>query len=412
MNPFELHIPTKIYFGQEKRTDFFDELTQYGKKALLVTGGGSVKKMGYLDEVEESLKSAGIRPVNFEGIEPNPHSQTINRAASAGKRAGVDFVLAFGGGSVMDASKAISGLIYNDADDIWPYTVSQEKHLAMKGALPVATIPTTAATASEVTPHAVISNPEVKGKAPVSYPFFKPSASWLNPAYHTSLPITTTRDGASDILSHVFENYLLGGSDSDLADRYSESVMLTVLETLPKVEEDPGNEHLRGQLLWASTMALNGMQIAGRKPGPFTMHSLEHALSGENPDLAHGRGLATLYPAYFRWLWENDRVRDRLALLGYRLFDLPRENTKTDALNFISTFEEWLKENHLYQRLSDVGISKESFGSIADYAIKTYGGGENQLSAAGLLTRGNIIEIFEKTEEQTEEPTRKASLAK
>lgn len=410
MNPFELHIPTKIYFGKEKRTDFFDELSQYGKKALLVIGGGSVKKMGYLKEVEESLKSAEIHAVIFEGIEPNPHSQTINKAASIGRKEKVDFVLAFGGGSVMDASKAISGLIYNDADDIWPYTVSQKKYRTMKGALPVATIPTTAATASEVTAHAVISNPEVSGKAPISYAFFKPSASWLNPAYHTSIPKTTTRDGASDILSHVFENYLLGGSDSDLADRYSESVMLTVLETLPKVEKNPENEHLRGQLMWASTMALNGMHIAGRKPSPFTMHSLEHALSGTNPDLAHGRGLATIYPAYFRWLWGNDRVRDRLALLGYRLFNLPRDNTKIDALNFISKFEEWLKENHLYQRLSDVNIDRESFGSVADYAIKTYGGGDDQLSAAGPLTREDIIEIFEKTEEQTEEYAHKKSL--
>lgn len=411
MNPFELHIPTKIYFGKEKRTDFFDELNQYGKKALLVIGGGSVKKMGYLNEVEESLKSSGIQAVLFEGIEPNPHSQTINKAASIGIKEKVDFVLAFGGGSVMDASKAISGLIYNNENDIWPFTLSQEKYQAMKGALPVITVPTTAATASEVTPHAVISNPDVKGKAPVSYPFFKPSVSWLNPAYHTSIPLTTTRDGASDILSHVFENYLLGGNDSDLADRYSESVMLTVLETLPKVEKNPENEHLRGQLMWASTMALNGMHIAGRKPSPFTMHSLEHALSGVNPDLAHGRGLATIYPAYFRWLWENDRVRDRLALLGYRLFNLPRDNTKIDALNFISKFEEWLKENHLYQRLSDVNIDRESFGSVAEYAIKTYGGGDDHLSAAGPLTREDIIEIFEKTEEQTEEYAHKKSLA-
>lgn len=400
MNPFELHIPTRIYYGKEKASAFFGQLPSYGKKALLLIGGGSVKKLGFLDDVQNHLKENGTDFVLFEGIEPNPHSQTINRAAEAGKKANVDFVLAFGGGSVMDAAKAIAGLIHDDLDDIWPYTVGGEKYRQMKGALPVATIPTTAATASEVTPNAVISNPDVKGKSPVSYPFFKPAASWLNPAYHTTLPITTTRDGAADILSHVFENYLLGGNGSPPADRYSEGIMQTVLENLPKIEDDPQNEDLRGQLLWVSTLALNGMQGAGRKPAPFTLHSLEHALSGENPDLAHGRGLATLYPAYFRWLLENGRAADRLAQLGNRLFDITQNDTELAATEFIEEFENWLRKNDLYQSLSDVGISEKSFGDVADYAIQTYSGGMGELSAAGPLTRENIIEIFEKTEEQ------------
>ncbi|CAN5271191.1 iron-containing alcohol dehydrogenase [soil metagenome] len=403
MNPFELHIPTKLYFGKDKANAFFEHLPSYGKKSLVVIGGGSVKKLGYLKLVDELLQKNNITPVLFEGIEPNPHAQTINQAAEIGKQENVDFVLALGGGSVMDASKAIAGLIHDDLDDIWRYTVGGPKHCQMKGALPVICIPTTAATASEITAHAVISNPEVNGKSPVSYPFMKPSASWLNPAFHISLPLAATRDGASDILSHVFENYLLGGNDSDLADRYSESVMETVLHTLPKLELDPENEHLRGQMMWASTMALNGMQIAGRKPAPFTLHNLEHALSGYNHNLAHGRGLAILYPAYFRWLLDNNRVIDRMALLAKRLFGISHQDQKQTALAFIEKFEGWLKQNHLYERLSDVGIYEDSFGSVADYAIKTYGGGRDKLSAAGPLTRKNIIEIFNMTEEQVKE---------
>lgn len=400
MNPFELHIPTRIYYGKEKASSFFGHLPEYGKKLMLVIGGGTVKRLGFLDEVQDQLKKNGLEWVLFEGIEPNPHSKTINKAAKIGKEENVDFVLALGGGSVMDASKAIAGMIHDDLDDIWPYTVGGPKYKQITGALPVACIPTTAATASEVTAHAVISNPEVKGKSPISYPFMKPLASWLNPAYHTSLPLNTTRDGASDILSHVFENYLLGGNESDLADRYSEGVMETVLDTLPKLELDPENEHLRGQMLWASTMALNNMQIAGRKPAPFTLHNLEHALSGQNPDLAHGRGLAILYPAYFRWLLKNGRVVDRFALLAKRLFGVSKSNQQESALAFIEKFEGWLKENGLYERLSDQDIPKETFGDVADYAIKIYGGGKDQLSAAGPLTRSDIIELFEMTEGQ------------
>ncbi|TVR36729.1 MAG: iron-containing alcohol dehydrogenase, partial [Balneolaceae bacterium] len=176
MNPFELHIPTRIYFGEEKKESFFDQLTEYGSNVLLVIGGGSVKRLGFLDKVLKSLEHRDIKVTLFEGIEPNPHAQTIDKAAALGKNEKVDFVLAFGGGSVMDASKAIAGLIHDNENEIWPYVLGEPKYKKMKGALPVAAIPTTAATASEVTAHAVISNPEVKGKSPVSYPFMKPSA--------------------------------------------------------------------------------------------------------------------------------------------------------------------------------------------------------------------------------------------
>jgi len=399
MNSFEVHIPTHLFFGSDKSDNFFDKLSDVGSNALIVIGGGSVKRTGYLDEVTSHLTKRSINWTLFEGIEPNPHAQTIDRAAAIGKERGVDFVLAFGGGSVMDASKAIAGLIHCDQENIWPFVLGEPKYKKLTGALPVATIPTTAATASEITPHAVISNPKVKGKSPISYSFFKPIASWLNPAYHTSLPLETTRDGASDIFSHVIENYLLGGNDSPLADRYSEGIMKTVFETLPKVVKDPENEALRGDLLWASSLALNNIQVAGRVPSVFILHNLEHALSGYNPELAHGRGLATLYPAYFKWLMENNRVVDRLALLGNQLFDIEIENQDEAAAECIAMFEEWLKENDLYQRLSDVDIPSEAFSEIADYAIRVYGGGE-PLDAAGELGKREIIEIFEKTEEQ------------
>ncbi len=399
MNPFEVHIPTRIYFGEEKAANFFDRLHDYGTHAFIIIGGGSVKRLGFLEEVTSHLEKRNMEFTLFEGIEPNPHAQTIDKAAALGKENEVDFVLALGGGSVMDASKAIAGLIHDSEKEIWPFVLGEPKHKTMQGALPVATIPTTAATASEVTPHAVISNPGVKGKSPVSYPFFKPSASWLNPAYHTSIPLETTRDGASDILSHVFENYLLGGNDSPPADRYSEGIMQTVIETLPLVEKDPENKALRGQLLWSSTMALNTMQVAGRKLFAFIMHNLEHALSGYNPDLAHGRGLAILYPAYFKWLMENNRAIDRLALLGEKLFSIDSVSQDKAAVEFITRFENWLNENGLYHRLSDVNIPESDFDEIADYAIKVYGGG-NPLDAAGPMNKSDIIEVFKKTEEQ------------
>ncbi|TVQ65580.1 MAG: iron-containing alcohol dehydrogenase [Balneolaceae bacterium] len=396
MNSFEVHIPTHIFFGKEKKAAFFDAVSLRSKQLLLVIGGGSVSKTGYLDEVLAELADRDIKVTLFEGIEPNPVALTIDKAAQLGLEKGVDAVLAFGGGSVMDASKAIAGLIHDRENEIWPFVLGEPRYKTMRGALPVAAIPTTAATASEVTPHAVISNPSVKGKSPVSYPFFKPFASWLNPAFHTSIPAETTRDGASDIFSHVIENYLLGGNDSPLADRYSEGVMETVIETLPLAIAEPGNEAYRGRLLWASTMALNTMQVAGRVPSVFILHNLEHALSGYNHQLAHGRGLAILYPAYFKWLMERDRAVDRLALLGERLFGLDRKNDDETAAEFIAMFEQWLQENGLCHSLTDVDIPEEAFDEIAAYAIRVYGVGK-PLNACGEMTASDITEIFRMT---------------
>lgn len=400
MKPFEVHIPTYIYFGKEKKGRFFDHLKKLGDNALVVIGGGSVKRTGYLDEALKELKNRSVETTLFEGIEPNPHAATIDKAAEIGRKENVDFVLAFGGGSVMDASKAIAGLIHDNEKEVWPFVLGEPKYKTMKGAIPIATIATTAATASEITPHAVISNPEVKGKSPVSYSFFQPATSWLNPAYHTSIPLETTRDGASDIFSHVIENYMLGGNSSPVADRYSEGIMLEVIETLPLVVKDPENEALRGQLAWASTLALNTIQVAGREPSVFILHNLEHSLSGYNPDLAHGRGLAILYPAYFKWMMENNRAVDRLARLGRVLFGIESKSEDETAAEFIAMFENWLQKNGLYHRLSDVNIPENAFSEIADYAIQVYGNGK-PLDALGVLDKEGIVEIFHKTEEQT-----------
>lgn len=402
MKDFEIHIQTQLLFGAGKEREFYKRLEALGKRIFIVIGGGSVKRLGYLDRVREGLEKENISVQVFEGIEPNPTAGTINNAAKEAAGFSADVILALGGGSAMDAAKAVAGLVYAGEEDIWPYVLGEPKAGRMEGALPVAAIPTTAATASEVTPHSVISKPEIKGKSPISYPFLRPAVSWLNPDFTLELPLTPTRDGASDILSHVFENYLLGGNQSPLADYYSEGVMATVLETLPLVAAEPDNYELRARLLWASNLALNGYQMAGRQPAGFVMHGIEHAISGFYHNIAHGRGLATIYPAYFRWLWKHDRCRDRLAQLGERLFDIDNSDISYASLSFIARFEEWLKSNELYQSLSDLGVSPDNFDAIAEYAVKTYGDG-SQMQGSGGITKDDIVDIFELCEQQTAE---------
>lgn len=399
MLPFELHTPTRLYFGHAFGPKFALQIAQSAKRVLIVTGGGSVERLGYLDQVKGHLDSAGITWHHERGVEPNPHAATVNRIAAVGREWGAEAVLAVGGGSVMDATKAIGGLIANRETDIWAFVVGSPRRGQLIASLPVFCVPTTAATASEVTPYAVISHPPVKGKSPVTSPNFKPVASWLNPAFTADVPLETTRDGASDILSHVFENHLLGGNASPLADAISEGVMKTVMEALPAVTADLRDLDARARLMWASTVALNGYPTAGRQPSAFILHNIEHAMSGVNPDLAHGRGLAVLYPAYFRWLWDAGRARDRFARLGRELFGLPGDD-EAAGTGFLDRFESWLLDNGLHQSAPSVGVPAEWYGDVADYAVRIYGDGA-QIPALGPVTQADIVTILTMTERQT-----------
>jgi alcohol dehydrogenase YqhD (iron-dependent ADH family) len=409
MNDFFVHIPTKLYFGSSQKENFITEVRSLGKNVLMVTGGGSIKKHGFYDPMVSALRETGIELFEFSGIEPNPLSSTINKCAEMFFTKSIDSVIAFGGGSVMDAAKGIASLLYikkmQDEGsfkelplDIWHYVLGSDGVGSIPGSLPVIAIPTTAATASEVTPYAVISNIQTQGKAPIAYEFIKPKVSYFDPEYTTRLPEHTTQDGAADILSHVFENYLLGGSDAPLTDRYCESVILTVIETLPMVLEDPFNTKYRGTLLWASSLALNGFHIAGRESGPFILHAIEHSMSAVNHDLAHGRGLATLYPAYFRWLWNRGRAQDRLSRLGKNIFNL-QDSSGLSGLHFIEQFEMWLSKCGLLQSAKDLGFTNEDYEKIADYTIRTYGDG-NSIEVLGEMTHSDIVEILTMTESQ------------
>ncbi|MEN9840743.1 MAG: hypothetical protein RL376_543 [Verrucomicrobiota bacterium] len=399
MNPFSFHLPTQIFFGADQGAAFSSAISRLGRHAFIVTGSGSVVRLGYLAEIEQGLKDAGIKTTHFAGIEPNPEAVTVNRATAELRTAGCDFVVAVGGGSAMDAAKAIAALAATDGEtDIWPYTLGGTKAFQLKAALPLACVATTAATASEVTPYSVISHRSSHGKSVLGHDFLKPSVSWLNPRFTVAVPATVTADGAADILSHVLENYLLGGSASPMADRHSEGVMLTVLETLPKQLAALGNEALRGHLLWASTLALSGLQGAGRNESGFPMHSIEHSMSGVRPELAHGRGLATIYPAYFRWLLAHGRATERFAQLGQRLFGLSGD-APTCANGFVTAFERWLAANGLRQSAASLGFTEADFTRVADYAVKTYGDGQS-IDALGPITRDEIMQILADTARQ------------
>lgn len=376
MESFVLNIPTEIHFGANSFAPFIDSLKKY-RKPLIVLGGGSVKRLGYLSQLTEKLPNYVV----FEGIEPNPLASTIDRATKLAREEGVDCVIGFGGGSVMDAAKAIAAMVASatSEDSIWDYVLGSKKAMSLASALPIVAIPTTAATASEVTPFSVISNPETKGKSILVHEFIKPRVAYINPDYTLSLGVIVTADGAADILSHVFENYLLGGISSKITDRYCEAVIATVMETLPQLlakisancsstqTVDPDAQALRSELMWSSTLALCGIQMAGRPATPFVLHAIEHSMSGENHKLAHGRGLASLYIPYLNLLWERDVARDKISLLSERV-------AKGSGRDFIDYLAKWLTDNNLIDK--DYGIKAEQVDNIAKYCLNVYNQGQ------------------------------------
>lgn len=399
MHSFVFRLPTGLYFGSDQGAAFAGEVAGAGRSAFVMSGGGSVARLGHLAEVVRLLEKAGLRVTQFSGVEPNPDAETVNRATTQLRAAGCDLVVAVGGGSTMDAAKAVAALAATPGeDDVWPFTVGAARSGALAAALPICCVPTTAATASEVTPYAVISRRAVGAKSVLAHEFLKPRASWLNPRFTTAVPMVATADGAADILSHVLENYLLGGDASPLADRHAEGILLTVMEVLPRLRGAPADEGLRAQLLWASTLALCGLECVGRSGSAYPLHAIEHAMSGVRPELAHGRGLATLFPAYFRWLLEHGRATARLARLGEKLFGLAGDETAR-AGGFVVAFERWLQAQDLRQSARSLGLSGADFDRVADYAVTTYGNGFS-LDVLGPMTREDIVAVLADTERQ------------
>ncbi|MCK4872748.1 MAG: iron-containing alcohol dehydrogenase [Phycisphaerales bacterium] len=390
MQPFQLHIPTRIIFGKGSLSAVGDSTKPLGDSAMVVIGGGSVERSGALHTVLDSLGHADITTHVFRGIEPNPHHDTVNRAAREASEENVNVIVALGGGSVMDAAKGIAAMTLKESGDcdVWDYVLGGSKRDRLDAALPIVAVPTTAATASEVTPYAVISNVDLPGKAPLSHECLKPTIAVMDPALTHTVSAATTADGGADIISHVLENYLLGGNDSPFADRHSEAVMLTVIENLPIALREPEHAEARANLFWASTLALSGLQGAGRTPSEFILHAIEHAMSAYQPALSHGRGLATLFLPYLRWLLAHHRAMERLDQLGDRLFNL------RDAEAFIERFNDWLSQVGLRQSAVECGLAASQFQAVADYACRTYGT-DGVMNALGPMTPRDVVAILE-----------------
>jgi len=385
---------TKLIFGAGEFEKLGTEAAAVGKKALIVTGKSSTKRTGVLDKAVSLLKVAGVSSTVFDEIEPNPRSKTVDRAAEILKEKGCDFVIGLGGGSPMDASKAIA-VVASAGGSIWDYIYSNpDKEMReVTSVLPIVTVPTLAATGSEANGGSVITNWETNEKAPLIHPLMYPVFSIVDPELGASVPADYTGDGGIDIISHVMETYFSSSVKTPLQDRFSEGVIRTVMDHLGLAMTNGNDIDARSHLSWASSVALSGIVNAGRLGG-FPMHAMEHSISAHY-DISHGRGLAILMPHLMRYTAEV--APDKYVLFAKNVFFVDTDSMSPEAAidAGITKFTEWMKQTNVYFTLSDVGIDSEKFEIMADDIIRVSGYGNDYIDNARKLHKEDIIKIFE-----------------
>ncbi len=363
MNEFTFYNPTKLIFGKGQVEQLKELVPQYGKKVLLVYGGGSIKKSGLYDQVTAVLNDIDAEVFELAGVEPNPRLTTVRRGVDICKEEGIDFLLAVGGGSVIDCTKAIAAGAKYDGD---AWDLVTKKAFASE-ALPFGTVLTLAATGSEMNAGSVITNWETNEKygwgSPVTFPQF----SILDPENTFTVPKNHTIYGMVDMMSHVFEQYFHNATNTPLQDRMCESVLKVVIETAPKLINDLENYELRETILYSGTIALNGMLQMGYR-GDWGSHNIEHAVSAVY-DIPHAGGLAILFP---NWMKHNLNVNPaRFAQLAERVWNVdPEGKTQEEvALEGIEKLREFWSSIGAPSRLADYDIDDSKLDLIADKAM-------------------------------------------
>ena len=323
MNAFSFYNPVKLIFGKGQLEAAKTELPKFGKKVLLVYGGGSIKNNGLYDEVIQMLSEADLEVFELSGVEPNPRISTARKGIEICKKEGIEMILAVGGGSVIDCTKLIAcGAKYDG--DAWDFV---SRKAQPKEALPFGTILTLAATGSEMNAGSVITNEETQEKYGWGSPLSFPQFSILDPTYTLSVPENHTVYGIVDMMSHIFEQYFNDASNTPVQDRMCEGVLKAVIETAPKLMEDLQSYEHRETILFAGTMALNKFLEMGYR-GDWGSHNIEHAVSAVY-DIPHAGGLAILFP---QWMRHNVKVNpERFAQMAVRVFDVdPTGKSQSD----------------------------------------------------------------------------------
>ena len=362
MENFTFYAPTYFAFGKDTENETGKYVSRFGgSKVLIHYGGGSVVRSGLLERVKDSLKNEGIDFVELGGVRPNPRSGLVYEGIELCRKEQVDFIVAVGGGSVIDSSKAIAaGVLYDG--DFWDY---YEGGIVEK-ALPIGTVVTISAAGSEGSADSVITKEEGMFKRATTGEALRPKFTIMNPALTQTLPAYQTACGITDILAHLYERYLTNTSEVEVTDRMIEALMMTMIHEGPRVIEDPNNYQARANIMWAGMMAHNNSCGVGRTQD-WTSHDIGHELSALY-DCAHGAGLAVVMPAVFTYNLQHDV--NRFAQVAARVWGCQMDfsNPERTALEGIEALRRFLTSLGMPRNFAELGANPEDIEKLAHTA--------------------------------------------
>ena len=389
---FEFQNPTRLIFGAGVLGRLGEVTRIHGKRALVVTGGGSVKRNGTFDRAQAALKAAGVNVVECAGVEPNPRISTVIRGSQIARGDGCDVIVALGGGSTMDAAKAMAAAFYYEGDPWDMIYHGQANWKLPTRALPIITVPTLAATGSEMNGGAVISNEKTTVKSFVIAPCLYPRVAVVDPELTLSVPPDQTAYGVCDLITHVTESYFNGVDGTPLQDRFAEGTILSAMEWGPKAAADGKDLEARSQVQWASVVALNGWVQIGTLAS-FPVHTIEHVLSAHH-DVAHGAGLAVVNPAWMRAAAKSRPAR--FVQFAQRIFGLAAKqpDDMDCALAGVNRFEEFLRSIGCPTRLSEMGIGDKLISRYARDAVSIVHDAESRLPGRPPMNEEEIADML------------------
>ncbi|MBR1568426.1 MAG: iron-containing alcohol dehydrogenase [Lachnospiraceae bacterium] len=382
MEAFTYSYPVKVYFGEKAaEKNLSAELAKVGENVLLAYGGGSIKKNGVYEELMSILQTAGKNVTEFTGIMSNPTYEKVQEGARLAKENQVDFILAVGGGSVIDCCKVVSAQAKLDKD-LWEYEYVE--HGVPAAFIPMGAVVTAFGTGAEMNNGAVITNEEKRSKSPLWGAFY--DFAILDPAYTMTMPMKQVISGAFDSLSHSMETYMGSPRETNLSDEINEATQRNIIRNIRATLKDPEDIQARSELIWAAAMAENGILKIG-KTTDFQCHMLEHQL-GAYTDCNHGQGLAVLHPVLYRhMLPEAERQFARMAVEVWGV-DPAGKNEEALAKAFIEELEGFIKEIGLPTSFAEMNISADTdFKAIADSTILTGG-------CAKKFSREELLEVL------------------
>ncbi len=360
MKDFIYYAPTKVFFGKDKHKDIGKIIKEYGyNNIMLQYGQGSIKKSGLYDEVMASLSECGISVVEMGGIEPNPKLSFVREAVRVAKENAVQMILAVGGGSVLDSSKYTAAGACSDCDP-WDFPTGKAK---VENSLPVGCILTIAAAGSEMSSSAVITNMELNMKRGFNSEFNRCKFAIMNPELTCSVSKYQTACGVVDIMAHTMERYFVPCEATDLTDRISESILKSTISAGAKLMEDPSDYDARANMMWASSLSHNDLTGCGRQ-NALPVHQLEHALSGEYDQIAHGAGLAVVFPAWAKYIYKHNIPR--FAQFARRVWDCIQDEDETAALAGIEKMAEYFKSIGMPSSLADFGLDESCIDRLSE----------------------------------------------